>query len=118
MSQALRRHVLPRQCAVARCPGMAWVGSRCSAHSSRTRGWPGTPMPPGWPRLRAQVLAEEPDCRVCGRPATTVDHVLARRFGGSNDRTNLRSLCARHAHEKNQADALEGGRRARARRSA
>ncbi|MCI0633890.1 MAG: HNH endonuclease [Actinobacteria bacterium] len=69
-------------------------------------------MGAGWSRLRAAVLRSEPDCW-CGRPAVTVDHVQARAFGGTDDRSNLRSLCAQHAAEKNAADALEGRLRRR-----
>jgi len=46
-----------------------------------------------WQRLRAAHLAIEPDCRECGKPATDVDHIVARRQGGSDDDYNLRSLC-------------------------
>jgi 5-methylcytosine-specific restriction protein A len=51
-----------------------------------------------WQRLRAWKLREEPLCRHCrkrGRitPATQVDHILPLRRGGTNDTSNLQSLC-------------------------
>jgi DNA modification methylase len=46
-----------------------------------------------WRKLRARVLREEPDCRRCGAHATDVDHIVPRRQGGTNDRTNLQALC-------------------------
>jgi 5-methylcytosine-specific restriction endonuclease McrA len=55
--------------------------------------------PPGWAKLRRAVLErdghrcqlEYPGCR--GR-ATHVDHVIPRRFGGSDQPANLRAACA------------------------
>jgi 5-methylcytosine-specific restriction endonuclease McrA len=34
-------------------------------------------------------------CVRCGRAATTVDHLLPLRLGGSHDVTNLRAMCVR-----------------------
>lgn len=47
-------------------------------------------------RLRAQVLAEERACWICGLPGTpadplTLDHVLARANGGVHSRANARA---------------------------
>jgi len=48
-----------------------------------------------WQKCRAAVLAQEPICRVCGRPANTVDHITPRRKGGADyERDNLQALCA------------------------
>lgn len=54
--------------------------------SVRGYGW-------NWRRLRAQVLADEPYCEECARPATEVDHRLAKGLGGTDARSNLRALC-------------------------
>ena len=48
---------------------------------------------PGWERLRAQVLREEPTCRMCGAPACEVDHIVPVSDDGTSERSNLRSLC-------------------------
>ena len=53
-----------------------------------------------WKRLRAEVLASEPLCRMCAArglvvPATDVDHIQDSRddFTDDNSRDNLQSLC-------------------------
>jgi len=87
--------------------------SRCSAHSKR--GWSNTvPLASGWATIRKRKLRLDPRCERCGGEAVTVDHILARAFGGSDAPSNLMSLCARHAAEKNHRDAEEGKRRKRA----
>jgi 5-methylcytosine-specific restriction endonuclease McrA len=86
--------------------------SRCAQH--RLTKWAskaGTSMGSGWATLRRRVLTEEPRCRSCGGKATTVDHIVARAFGGGDDRTNLAPLCAACHRTKTQTEALEGRRR-------
>lgn len=52
------------------------------------------PMPKGWDAIRARVLDEEPWCRMrCGRPSTTVDHIIPRERGGGEGRENLAGMC-------------------------
>lgn len=51
-----------------------------------------------WRRLRLMYLREHPLCVEClaaGRTvaATDVDHIVAKRDGGSDDYTNLQALC-------------------------
>jgi len=53
-----------------------------------------------WKRLRAEVLASEPLCRMCAArglvvPATDVDHIQDSRddFTDDNSRENLQPLC-------------------------
>lgn len=53
-----------------------------------------------WKRLRAEVLASEPLCRMCTArglvvPATDVDHIVDSRedFTDDNSRENLQPLC-------------------------
>ena len=81
-----------------------WGGARPSPASS---GWE-------WQRIRDQVLAEEPVCRLrlpgCIVISATVDHILARAFGGTNDRHNLRGLCRNCAKVKDKEDANRGRR--------
>jgi 5-methylcytosine-specific restriction endonuclease McrA len=84
--------------------------SRCLKH----QGWPDRPgMSSGWTSLRKRKLQANPRCEVCGAKATTVDHILARAFGGSDAWANLASLCATHAARKDHIDREEGKRRAR-----
>jgi 5-methylcytosine-specific restriction endonuclease McrA len=51
-----------------------------------------------WRRLREQVLREEPTCYLCGKPATTVDHVLPLSLFPTlaHERANLRGCCRFH----------------------
>jgi 5-methylcytosine-specific restriction endonuclease McrA len=49
-----------------------------------------------WRKLQQEVLAEHPICQSagCKNPASDVDHIVARRFGGDVwDRANLQALC-------------------------
>jgi 5-methylcytosine-specific restriction protein A len=59
-------------------------------------------------KLRAKVLAEEPTCRLCGAPATEVDHALPIAVGGSSERANLVSLCRRCHRAKTKREAELG----------
>ena len=115
-AEARRANLLPVQCAEARCHRKAAPGfSRCGVH---TRGWVGAGRDYGsaWPRIRASVLAREPDCRICGRSAVTVDHIVPKARGGTDDESNLRPLCRVHAAEKDLNDRVTGQKIARARR--
>ena len=48
------------------------------------------PYGSGWRALRKAIFAAKGrSCWWCGRPATTVDHVLAVVLGGTNDPANL-----------------------------
>lgn len=86
-----------RPCGSPRCPEFRpcprhgrrpWEHDRPSASA---RGY-GTE----WRRRRAVVLREEPTCGYCGRaPSTTVDHVVPKTRGGTDDRENLRGACKR-----------------------
>ena len=86
--------------------------SRCNAHSTRwdtakgSLGWE-------WTQIRRAKLQANPRCEQCGAKATTVDHILARAFGGTHDKANLRSLCPACARAKDIADQKEGAKRAR-----
>jgi len=75
--------------------GVPSTGSRCPAHTLRngsTRSWR---------RLRAQILALDGySCRICGGPASEVDHVIALADGGTDHPSNLRSLCTTHHAER------------------
>lgn len=51
-----------------------------------------------WQRVRAMYLRSHPLCVACERmgratPATDVDHIVARRAGGSDEESNLQALC-------------------------
>lgn len=75
-----------------------------SRPSARRRGYDAA-----WERIRAEHLELEPWCRVhlaAGEliRATEVDHILARRHGGPDDHSNLRSLCKSHHSRRTAID--------------
>jgi 5-methylcytosine-specific restriction protein A len=64
-----------------------------------------------WLGIRRAVLLEEPFCRAClaaGRTtyAREVDHIVPKRAGGSDDRTNLQALCKPCHSRKTAAEVL------------
>ncbi len=66
--------------------------------------------------MRAQVLRDEPLCRICtkaGRiePTTTADHIVPKSEGGTDDRENYQGLCGPCHAVKTAAES----KRARAR---
>ena len=82
---------LSRACTV--CGRITQEGNRCPQHpkvkiSARPHR-----------RMRAQVLAQEHHCWICGKPGSnddplTYDHVIARTDGGDNSRANARAAHA------------------------
>ena len=63
-----------------------------------------------WRRLRTMYIHQYPACVMCGRPATDIDHILPRRRGGTDDPSNLQSLCAScHARKTNREQAQGRG---------
>ena len=94
-------------CAEPGCPAIT-DGGRCPKHQK-----PAPPRPrfrdraygPDWPRIRRQVLAEQPYC-ACGARATQVDHMIPLRQGGTNDRANLVAMC-RRCHSRKTAKSGE-----------
>ena len=47
-----------------------------------------------WRNIRAYILTIEPVCRMCGQPATLVDHIQRIKDGGNPlDIANLQPLC-------------------------
>ena len=70
------------------CGTLTNAGSYCQRHQPRngsTRQWRKT---------RAAVLAQQPLCAECGRPAEHVDHIEPIARGGTDHPANLRGLCA------------------------
>lgn len=73
--------------------------SYCDEHQREYNARRPTPAARGydaaWRKLRARVLREEPICGECReRSSTHVDHIVAQAKGGTNERANLRGLCA------------------------
>ena len=58
-----------------------------------------------WRKTRKMVLKREPLCRMCGKPATIVDHIIPIREGGKRlDASNLQPLCHACHNQKTMAD--------------
>jgi 5-methylcytosine-specific restriction endonuclease McrA len=63
--------------------------SDASRPNSQERGYDAE-----WTRLRKQVLAEEPTCRICGEPSTDAHHIVPIAQGGDRlDRETIAGLC-------------------------
>ena len=63
-----------------------------------------------WRRLRAAILAREPLCRTCGRPADEVDHIVPLAQGGAAyDEANLQPICIECHGSKTAAESTGGG---------
>lgn len=104
-----------RACIV--CGDPTTEGSRCPRHQRKKRPWvkaEGKCHAYGWAwqQRRKQVLREEPNCRRCGMPSTTVDHIVPKQEGGTDDRANLQGFCSRCHKVKTQQEAQRGQRRA------
>jgi len=101
-------------CSQPGCPGRAVAHGRCATHaraerarydsergSSAARGYGYE-----WRKIRDAYLAGHPWCEVCGELATDVDHIVSRRRGGTDDDSNLMSLC--HTHHSRKTAKQDG----------
>jgi 5-methylcytosine-specific restriction enzyme A len=87
-------------CSYPGCPAIVQGAEHyCPQHKRAYDQQRGTAVERGygsaWRRIRAAFLAKHPLCW-CGQPATDVDHIVAKRAGGTDDWSNLQALC--HAH--------------------
>ena len=111
-------------CIMSGCPHRAVDRGRCEQHaresnrafrakypdqrpSSSDRGYGAE-----WRKVRDAFLAKHPYCRICedeGKQerATDVDHIVPRRKGGTDEPSNLQSLCKHHHSTKTAI--LDGG---------
>lgn len=54
-----------------------------------------------WEKRAAQVKRQHPTCAKCGATEDlTVDHIVSKARGGSDEPDNLRTLCRRHNSAK------------------
>jgi len=98
-------------CAVATptgpCPNFT-EGIRCADHERLRRRAIGSSTARGygaeWRRIRLSVLTRHSwTCHYCGGPADTVDHVIPKSQGGSDDAGNLVAACT-------SCNSAKGGR--------
>lgn len=74
--------------------------------SAATRGYDAK-----WRRIRAAFLKAHQECAECGEPGNNVDHIVAKAQGGSDEWSNLQTLCARcHSRKTNQQDGGFGNK--------
>jgi 5-methylcytosine-specific restriction endonuclease McrA len=61
-------------------------------------------MPPGWGPLRKRILVRDNYvCYLCGKAATTVDHLQPISKGGSVMNPSNLAACCRHCNNKKHA---------------
>lgn len=109
----------PRFCSQPGCHKTATKGSRCPEHakpawrttttSSTARGYGAN-----WSKLRMMKLRADPMCEVCQHaPAVQVDHIKAKAHGGTDDPSNLQSICRECHQAKTSREGFEASRRAK-----
>lgn len=81
----------PTLCTEPRCGRYAKRAGRCAAHARKR---PAGRYSPGWERIARAYLKRHRGCVRCPSRATTVDHVIPRSRGGTDDESNLQALCA------------------------
>ena len=69
-----------------------------------------------WSKIRGMQLRREPLCRECKAAgfvveATMVDHIIPLEQGGTNEFSNLQSLCQTHHNKKTAAERGSNGLR-------
>lgn len=111
-------HRLAKPCCASSCPALTH-GRFCDTHrqaeyrrqneqrgSTRERGYAGA-----WFALRKQVLERDAHrCARCGGHANTVDHIVAKTAGGTDEPFNLQSLCRACHSAKTMRESVSRGR--------
>jgi len=118
----------PGTCRVPNCPRLSHGGGLCDEHKmyrqrqlAEGRHYSDLQRPTAtergygfnWRKLRNAFIRDHPYCAdpfgVHGAPvqATDVHHIISKKEGGSNDVSNLQSLC--HSCHSRQTDLEDGG---------
>lgn len=97
-------------CRQPACEQLVAGGGYCTEHKRPAfAGENRTELPRHWNVIRARILRRDRRrCRRCGAPFKTVDHVMPRSLGGSDDDSNLVTLCDYHTRLKDADDAARG----------
>ena len=95
----------PKPCTAPRCYKMASKGGRCEDHqpepwlSSKGKSPDERGYGYQWKKTRLKALIRDAHlCKICSKAgiitvATDVDHIIPKAKGGTNELTNLQSLC-------------------------
>lgn len=76
--------------------------------------WRSKKLPTTWNTTRRRILTRDNHrCRVCSKPGFEVDHIIAAAFGGSDEDSNLWTLCKEH-HAVKTSSELTQARKERA----
>lgn len=103
-------------CSYPFCKARAVARGRCASHprpemvrgekrvSAGERGYGSD-----WRRIRAAHLKQCPACVVCGLEdqSNNVDHIIPKAQGGTDDESNLQTLC--HVHHSKKTAIVDGG---------
>jgi 5-methylcytosine-specific restriction enzyme A len=75
-----------------------WVDPEKRRPNSAARGYGRQ-----WRNLRQRILAQHPICMKCREaPSDTVDHIITKARGGTDDESNLQAFC-RECHSRKTA---------------
>jgi 5-methylcytosine-specific restriction protein A len=110
----------PHPCGQPGCPALVSIGSRCEQHKKQEQKRYNSQRDyadakyyhsAAWQKLRLMKLRSDPLCedhlaRGETVPASHVDHTIARKQGGEDSLSNLRSLCV-SCHSSKSARAGE-----------
>ena len=100
------RPTLP--CRQPGCSELIPGGGFCEAHKRPTWNKEHT-MPIAWTTTHRRILKRDPICNICHKAkATTVDHIVPRSEGGTDDDSNLAGACQPCHDRKSQAEANRG----------
>ncbi len=107
---------LPHVCTMPGCPVLVYGQSRCAEHQKAHEERWGEQRKVGygreWRKRRTEYIEAHPFCADpfhtgCTAFATDVDHILSRTRGGSEDESNLQSLCG--ACHRRKTVLVDGG---------
>lgn len=76
-------------------------------------GWAGSDrvkrLPPGWRKIRAEILARDPICKICGvRPSVFCDHIEAKK--DLHTPSDLQGVCGPCHDQKSSREGNEAQR--------
>jgi 5-methylcytosine-specific restriction protein A len=82
---------------------MKWLSGQSFKYREPWHEWYNTTR---WRKLRDTIIKSNPECVVCGNPATVIDHIVPHRGQEELffDESNLQALCSRCHKDKTLAE--------------